>query len=170
MKRAFVFILILFIIAFALGYLRSSPEQTRQVPAMQVQANTGEIITLGGNTGKPMLVNFWATTCETCLQEIPHLIKLYHKLHARGLQMTGISVSYDPPSQVVDMIRKKQIPYPVVFDLDKKIQYAFGMQQTLTPATLLLDGRGNIVMQKLGIPDMNKLYRQIDALLMAPSS
>lgn len=171
MKLPVFFLIMTPVIAVALlGYQRSSPEQTLQVPALQVQTTTGAMITLGGSSGQPMLVNFWATSCKTCLKEIPHLIEMYHQLHARGLQIIGVSVAYDPPIQVVDMIREKNIPYPVVFDLDKKIQHAFGMQKTVTPATILLDAQGRIVLQKLGIPDINVLYQQINTLLVSSSS
>ena len=96
---------------------------------------------------------------------MPHLIELYRELHPRGLEVIGVSMYYDPPIQVVEMIKRRNIPYPVVMDLDRKILTAFGMQTPLTPTTFLISPDGRIVLQKSGIIDMQHLRRDIENML-----
>ena len=160
---------IILITIFALTALASSLwlliDKQRAAPSLQLQSATGETITIGKNRGKPLLVNFWATSCSACMLEIPHLIELHHELHPRGLDIIGVSMSYDPPMLVVNMAQQKQIPYPLVFDLDKKIQLAFGLPQGVTPTTLLIDAKGKILQRIQGVPGMKQLRKSIIDIL-----
>jgi len=161
-KTIFVIIIVL---AALVSILWLVIDKQRAAPTLHLQSATGENIVIGKNMGKPLLVNFWATSCSACLVEIPHLIELYHELNSRGLDIIGVSMSYDPPMLVVDMVQQKQIPYPIVFDLDKKIQLAFGLPQGITPTTLLIDANGKILQRIQGMPDMKQLRKNIIAIL-----
>jgi len=138
-------------------------------PEITMKTSNGDTITIGPDMNRPILINFWATTCITCLKEMPHLIKLYQELHPQGLEIVGVSMSYDPPSQVMEMVKRKNIPYPIVFDLEKKIMHAFGMKRPLTPVTILIDPQGKIVFRKLGMPDITALKQKIQDLLKSKS-
>lgn len=140
-------------------------DRQQTAPELQLTSAAGKPVTISKQNGKPLLVNFWATSCATCLVEIPHLIELYQELHPRGLDIIGVSMSYDPPLHVVKMIKQKKIPYPIVFDLDKKIQLAFGLTQGITPTTLLIDAQGKILQRIQGLPDMKQLRSKIIAIL-----
>lgn len=157
------------LIAVLLAYVWLSPSGTNLAPTIDLKTANGKTISLGAKQGRPVLVNFWATTCTTCLKEMPHLIELYQQLQPQGLEIVGVSMSYDPPSQVMAMVKRKNIPYPIVFDLDKKIMHAFGMQRALTPMTILIDARGRIVLRKLGMLDMAALKQKIQGLLKSGS-
>lgn len=141
------------------------PGNTRMAPALAMDTLQGGRFDLSKMRGRPVLVTFWATTCTTCLKEMPHLIKLYRELHPRGLEIIGITMSYDPPIQVVNMIRDRNIPYPVAADINQIAQTAFGIEQPLTPNTYLIDPKGRIVFQKWGLLDMKKLRRMIIGML-----
>ena len=165
MKRNDIVIaLVMATIIGALLYVWLSPEG-KNAPALVLETTTGAKITLPDPHKQPVLVSFWATTCSTCLKEMPHLIELYRELHPRGLEVIGVSMYYDPPIQVVEMIKRRNIPYPVVMDLDRKILTAFGMQTPLTPTTFLISPDGRIVLQKSGIIDMQHLRRDIENML-----
>ncbi len=145
-----------------LAYVWLSPGETNTAPDLSVETTTGRIFnfsTLSRN--KPVLVAFWATTCASCLKEIPHLIELYQELHHKGLELISVTMDYDPPIMVVDMINKRGIPYPVVMDLNKQIMRAFGMTRAITPSTFLIAPGGKIVMHKTGLLNMQQLKQQI---------
>jgi len=157
-----IFLLILAILVLVIWL---SPSRAGVAPSMQLQASDGQMIAIGDRQNGPVLINFWATTCSTCMKEIPHLIELYQQLHPQGLEIIGVSVFYDPPIQVMAMVKHKKIPYPIVFDLNKNIQHGFGMKTPVTPATFLLDRHGKIVYRTLGMPDMIRLKTLIQGLL-----
>ena len=153
------------LIAGMLAYVWLSPSGMDLAPDISMKTSSGNVIAVHSKEKRPLLINFWATTCSTCLKEIPHLMNLYEELHPQGLEIVGVSMSYDPPSQVMEMVKRKKIPYPIVFDLEKEIMHAFGMQRPLTPTTILIDPQGRIVLRKLGMPDMLQLKEKIITLL-----
>lgn len=137
------------------------------VPAPNIRMVTtqNQVIRLAELRGHPVLVTFWATTCPTCVAEIPHISRLYRRFGPKGLHVIGVSMYYDPPSQVVKMIKRRDIPYPVVTDVTKKIVQAFHMQRIVTPTSYLIAPNGRIVLQKVGFLDMNSLRARIQRML-----
>ena len=160
----------LFITAFmllliiTLGYVWISPA-SQTAPDLNLSTATGSQIQIGSKQTKVVLINLWATSCTSCIKEIPHLSKLYQELNPQGLEVVGISMYYDPPVQVMEMVKRKPVPYPVVFDLDKKIIHAFGIKNPITPTTLLISPKGKIVYRKVGLPDMQYLRKLIKPML-----
>jgi len=133
---------------------------------LTVEDTTGRKINfLSLSEQKPVLVVFWASTCKSCIKEMPHLIELYQELHDKGLELIGVAMHYDPPIQVVASISKHGISYPVVMDLNKEIMRAFGMARSVTPASFLIAPGGNIVLQKVGPLDFQQLKQQIISYL-----
>ena len=142
-----------------------APAGSAQAPALTLtSAREGEI-SLGPDYRRPLLVTFWATTCTTCIKEMPELAELYRDLGPRGLDMVGIAMYYDPPIQVINMIEQRQIPYPVALDLNKAAMRGFGMEQPVTPTTYLVAPGGTIVFRKVGLLDMEQLRTAITDLL-----
>jgi thiol-disulfide isomerase/thioredoxin len=66
--------------------------------------------TLAQYRGKVLVVNFWATWCPPCREEIPHFIEMQHKLADKGVQFVGIAL--DDPTQVASYVREMNINYP----------------------------------------------------------
>ncbi len=164
-KHAVIAALVIGILGM-LAYVWLGSGATHTAPDLSVETTTGQKINFSSlSKKKPVLVAFWATTCKSCLKEMPHLIELYQELHGKGLELIGVTMDYDPPIMVVDMIRKRDIPYPVVMDLNKQIMRAFGMTRGITPTTFLIAPGGRIVMQKTGLLDMQQLKQQIAAYL-----
>ena len=113
-----------------------------------------------------MLVTFWATTCAGCAKEMPHLVTLYEEFAPQGLEIISIAMSYDPPNQVLEMTKRKQIPYPIALDIDGSVANAFG-NVTLTPTSFLIAPDGTIVKHKIGKMDMKKIKDYVIAMLAA---
>ena len=151
------------VLAFAAVWL-FMPAGLRPAPPLVGQALDGRILTLAQLRGKPVLVTFWATTCPACIAEMPHLTELYRDLHPQGLEIIGVAMSYDPPDQVRAMVKQRQLPYPVVLDVQSRIAREFDNVQ-LTPTTVLISPQGGIVQYRLGLLDMPKLRQTIQEML-----
>ncbi len=114
--------------------------------------------------GKVTLVNFWATSCVTCVAEMPKVIATYNKYKSQGYDTLAVAMSYDPPSYVVNYTQTRQLPFKVAIDNTGAVAKAWGDVQ-LTPTTYLVNKRGQIVKQFVGEPDFAALHRLIEKLL-----
>ena len=114
--------------------------------------------------GKVTLVNFWATSCVTCVAELPQLIATHQKYAAQGYDTVAVAMSYDPPSYVVNYTETRQLPFKVAIDNTGAVAKAWG-DVKLTPTTYLVNKRGEIVKQYVGQPDFAALHLLIEKLL-----
>lgn len=114
--------------------------------------------------GKVTLVNFWATSCTTCVAEMPQLMATHQKFKDRGYDTLAVAMSYDPPSYVVNFAQTRQLPFKVAIDNTGANARAWGDVQ-LTPTSYLLNRRGEIVKRYVGAPDFDELHRLIDKLV-----
>ncbi|WP_405041586.1 TlpA family protein disulfide reductase [Polaromonas sp.] len=114
--------------------------------------------------GKVTLVNFWATSCVTCVAEMPKVISTYNKYKGRGYDTLAVAMRYDPPSYVVNYTETRQLPFKVAIDNTGAVAKAWGDVQ-LTPTTYLVNKRGEIVKQYVGEPDFAALHQLIEKLL-----
>lgn len=114
--------------------------------------------------GKVMLVNFWATSCTTCVREMPQIVATYEKFKGRGFDTLGVAMSYDPPAFVANFAETRQLPFGVAIDNTGEIARQFGRVQ-LTPTTVLINKRGEIVKRYVGEPDFAALHGLVEQLL-----
>ena len=114
--------------------------------------------------GKVTLVNFWATSCVTCVAEMPEIIATYNKYQTRGYDTLAVAMSYDPPSYVVNFAETRKLPFKVAIDNTGAVAKAWGDVQ-LTPTTYLVNKRGKIVKRYVGTPDFAALHQLIEKLL-----
>jgi peroxiredoxin len=142
------------------------------VPASNVAPNSNFVLLDASKTatadfkGKVTLVNFWATSCTTCVGEMPKMIATYNQFHNKGFDVLAVAMSYDPPSYVVNFAQTRQLPFKVAIDNTGAIAKAWGDVQ-LTPTTYLLDKKGVIVKRYVGEPDFAELHTLIEKLLAA---
>nr|WP_199792813.1 TlpA disulfide reductase family protein [Melaminivora suipulveris] len=114
--------------------------------------------------GKVMLVNFWATSCTTCVAEMPDIVRTYEKYRAQGFETLAVAMSYDPPSYVVNFTESRKLPFKVAIDNTGAVARAWG-DIKLTPTTFLVNKRGEIVKSYVGAPDFAELHQLIERLL-----
>jgi len=143
-------------------WLRSADPATG--PDITLPGIDGEPLALADYRGKPLLVSFWATTCSSCIEELPQLIELYEELAPQGLEIIGIAMHYDPPNLVLAMRDARRIPWPVALDINAAAAHAFGDVQ-LTPTKFLIAPDGRIVSRRTGATDMQQLRADIISLL-----
>jgi peroxiredoxin len=101
--------------------------------------------------GKVVLVNFWATTCTTCVAEMPKLVDTHNKF-APGFETVAIAMSYDPPDYVRNYAANNGLPFKVALDTSGEAAKGFD-DVRLTPTTFLIDKQGRVVQKFLGEPD-----------------
>lgn len=114
--------------------------------------------------GKVTLVNFWATSCVTCVAEMPKLIATYDKYKSQGYDTIAVAMSYDPPSYVVNFAQTRKLPFSVAIDNTGEVAKAWG-DVLLTPTSYLVNKRGEIVKRYIGEPDLAEFHRLIEKLL-----
>ena len=142
---------------FALGGSDAAPQSTFVLL-------DGSKQTTSDLKGKVTLVNFWATSCTTCVAEMPQMVSTYQKYHAKGYEHLGVAMSYDPPSYVVNYTETRKLPFKVAIDNTGAVAKAWGDVQ-LTPTTYIVNKRGEIVKRYVGEPDFAELHQLIEKLL-----
>ena len=140
------------------GWRGISPSQ--QVPAATFTLLDGKKLSTQDLKGKVYLVNFWATSCATCIKEMPNMIQTYNKYKGEGLEYVAVAMNYDAPMYVMNFSQTRQLPFKVAMDADGSAAKAFGDVQ-LTPTTFLVDRDGRILKRYVGEPE----WSSFDALL-----
>jgi peroxiredoxin len=114
--------------------------------------------------GKVVLVNFWATTCATCIKEMPGLKDTHDKFRPRGFETVAVAMDYDLPARVKAYAERSGLPFTIALDTRGEVAMAFE-DVRLTPTSYILDRRGRVVRKILGEPDFNTLHALIERLL-----
>ena len=114
--------------------------------------------------GKVTLVNFWATSCTTCVAEMPQIVATYNQYKGKGYDTLAVAMSYDPPAYVVNYAETRKLPFKVAIDNTGAVAKAWGDVQ-LTPTSYLLNKKGEIVKRYVGQPDFAELHQLIEKLL-----
>lgn len=117
---------------------------------------------------KVVLVNFWATSCATCVAEMPGITALWQRLHGRGFEALAVAMAYDAPARVAGFAESRRLPFGVVIDNTGAIANAFG-DVRVTPTTFVIDRRGDIVQRIVGAPDFVALQARLEALVAEPA-
>ena len=150
-------------VLIAVAIIWFGPWQGGEAPDVTFKTMDGHQIALR-DSGHPTLVTFWATSCVTCVAEIPHLKSLYQDLHAQGFNIVAVAMSYDPPDQVRAMRKERELPYSIALDTDGGYAKAFGNIQ-VTPTTFLVDADGHIVQRTIGFLNLDRTRDQIQGML-----
>lgn len=139
----------------AAGALRPAPE-------FSLTDLAGNKIALSGYRGKVVLLDFWATWCAPCKEEIPHFIDMQNRYGGRGLQVIGVSMD-DDEKPVREFQRQYQMNYPVALgNSEMASQYGgtFGL-----PITFVIDPQGRIVSRHIGQTKAEVFEAEVQKLL-----
>jgi len=167
MKLTRPLIVVLATLAAALGaYVMLTRHETApDVPLMLLDGRSPSVQALRGQV---VVVNFWATSCSTCMREMPHLVELHQRLGARGLRVVAVAMSYDPPDYVRQFAKSRALPFDVALDGSGQVASSFGPVQ-LTPTTVVIDRQGRVVKRYVGEPDYPAFNALIEKLLGEPA-
>jgi len=136
-----------------------------KAPALPDHDISGAPLSMANWTGKVVFVNFWATWCPPCREEIPELVSL-QKQYGSNLQIVGISEDDDPAANVSKFATRNGINYPIVMSTPELIA-AYGGVAAL-PTTFVIDTQGRVVEKHAGVQPMDSYVREIRALLGQP--
>ena len=153
-----------FIAALLAGALALSGCGQDKAPASSFVLLDGSKLSTEQLKGKVTLVNFWATSCTTCVAEMPEIVATYNKFKDKGYETLAVAMSYDPPAYVVNFTESRKLPFKVAIDNTGANAKDWG-DVKLTPTTYLLNKRGEIVKRYVGTPDFAELHRLIEKLL-----
>jgi len=134
-------------------------EVGRAMPAFTLPAPGGGARALASFTGKPLVLNFFASWCPSCWAEIPAITAVYEAFSPRGLQVLGIGVLDDARSQA-EMVRRLRIPYPTVYDAEGRVVGEVLKLRSM-PTTVLVDRHGVVRFKWEGVLDEATLRREV---------
>lgn len=159
--------IVAFIIGVALNTSNVQPTSHAQalLLAELETASAGEttgVARVGDSLGTLTLVNFWATWCKPCRDEMPLFEAMYRLNHADGFNIIGVAI--DNPSRSQPFLDSMDITYPILYaeNSGMKILKASGNPQGLLPYSLLLDKQGQVIDQVLGKIDEAQIRTWLD--------
>jgi len=135
-------------------------------PAVAFTTIAGERVSLADLRGKVVLVKFWATSCTTCVKQMPDTIAYYERYHDQGYETVAVAMDYDPPNYVLNFAQTRKLPFKVALDSKGELARAFG-DVRLTPTAFLIDRQGRIVKRYLGEYDKAAFQAAVESALAA---
>lgn len=131
----------LLITVFAATSLASSGLEGQAAPDFALKSSTGENLRLSEYRGNVVMINFWATWCGPCRQEMPLLDELYARYERVGFSLLGVNID-DDSRRAMQMIEDLGISFPVLFDARKEVSKLYEVEAM--PVTVLVDREGYI--------------------------
>lgn len=126
---------------FALSALASSGLEGRAAPDFALKSATGENLRLSEYRGNVVMINFWATWCGPCRQEMPLLEELYARYERVGFNLLGVNID-DDSRRAMDMAEELGVSFPVLFDARKEVSRLYEVEAM--PVTVLVDREGTV--------------------------
>ena len=127
------------LLAAATAQATLAPNAT--APDFTLRSLNGPNLRLAEQRGRVVLVNFWATWCGPCKQEMPHLNRLYDKYRSAGFVLLGVNVDEDA-TVAAGAASKLGMHFPVLFDSQKSVSRLYDLQSM--PSTVLIDRDGRV--------------------------
>ncbi len=131
----------LLLTAFAATSLASSGLEGRTAPDFALKSSSGENLRLSEYRGDVVMINFWATWCGPCRQEMPLLDELYTRYQRVGFNLLGVNID-DDSRRAMQMIEELGVNFPVLFDAQKEVSKLYEVEAM--PVTVLVDREGNV--------------------------
>jgi peroxiredoxin len=134
----------------------------KAAPAFALQDPSGKTVTLDEYRGKVVVLDFWATWCGGCKEEIPWFAEFERKYSAKGLAVVGVSLDEEGWKIVRPFLAKTDVPYRIVLGNDPmSMNYAIGNM----PETFLIDREGRIAAKYVGVVDRADVEANIQKML-----
>lgn len=121
--------------------LRKSLVEGGKFPGIEGKALDGAAVSTAALKGKVVLIDFWATWCPPCREEIPNVLAAYEKFHAKGFEVIAVSLDREE-AELKKFIEEKKMPWPQIFEGADVIAEKFGVESI--PTTYLVDADGKI--------------------------
>lgn len=134
-------------------------------PAFELAARGGSTINLAQYKGQVVMLNFWATWCAPCRQEMPLLEGIHKKYKPMGFTMIGVNVEPDPKAAEAWLAKQPPVSFPILFDTDSKVSKLYKVNGM--PNSVIIDRKGNVRVLHRGYKpgDENEYLNHIRALV-----
>jgi peroxiredoxin len=151
------------LVALSVPALALAPQ--KPAPQFSLAARGGKTVNLAQYKGQVVMINFWATWCGPCRQEMPLLEDIYKKYKPMGFTLVGVNVEPDAKSAEAWLAKQKPVSFPIAFDTDSKVSKMYNVAGM--PSTVFVDRKGNIrIMHKGYKPGDENIYlTQIRSML-----
>lgn len=132
-------------------------------PDFVLKSAAGNNVRLSELKGRVVMLNFWATWCGPCTEEIPHLNKLHEAFDPYDFELLGINLDEDQ-SKAIHLAKKLDVNFPVLFDENKDVSKSFDIKAM--PTTIIIDRAGKIRHVNRGFKKgyIERYHRQVQAL------
>jgi peroxiredoxin len=127
------------LVIFTVSTLAASSLQGQVAPDFVLRSATGENLRLSEYRGDVVLINFWATWCGPCRQEMPLLDDLYGRYQRVGFNLLGVNIDEDS-RRAMQMVQELGVNFPVLFDENKEVSKLYEVEAM--PVTILVDREG----------------------------
>ncbi|MDR2214982.1 MAG: TlpA family protein disulfide reductase [Nevskiaceae bacterium] len=133
-------------------------------PGFELPDLSGQSINLAQYRGQVVMINFWASWCAPCRQEMPLLEQMHKKYQPLGFTMIGVNVEPDS-AKAVDWLKATPVTFPILLDTASQVSKLYGVQGM--PNTVIVDRKGNLRWLHRGYKpgDENEYLDQIRALV-----
>lgn len=159
MKKILIFILL------ATGILLFC-QDVKKAPSFRLENAEGKFIELDSLLVKgPVLLNFWASWCKPCKEELPEFYKIKNEFSGKGLNV--ILVTIDKPSafsKAKSFLKTKGFDFELLKDCDLKVLKSFGGTESV-PYTFMIDKEKNIIFKKKGQTSYGELLKEVNKLI-----
>ena len=142
---------------------KNNASSASRAPDFALKNLKGNTLDLEDLRGKVVLLNFFATWCSPCRQEIPDFVRLYKKFKDQGLEIVGISLDMEGAAVLTPFVRYFKIPYPILLGTRKVVMDYGGI--TGVPTTFFIDRDGLIVDYFIGLRPAMVLEKTITELI-----
>ena len=139
------------------GSGRAGADEGAAAPDFSLKGLDGAAITLADFEGQVLFINFWATWCPPCREEIPGFIEVYETYKEDGMAILGVSLDRNGPPVVVKFAEKLKIPYPLAMG-DQRMLRDYSPGQYI-PSTIVVDREGRIRDKHVGYLDKGALEK-----------
>jgi peroxiredoxin len=126
---------------FAASSLASSGLEGQTAPDFALKSSTGENLRLSEYRGDVVMINFWATWCGPCRQEMPLLDELYSRYNRVGFNLLGVNID-DDSRRAMQMVEELGVNFPVLFDASKEVSKLYEVEAM--PVTVIVDRQGTV--------------------------
>ena len=126
---------------FAASSVASSGMEGQPAPDFALKSSTGENLRLSEYRGDVVMINFWATWCGPCRQEMPLLDELYTRYQRVGFNLLGVNID-DDSRRAMKMVEELGVNFPVLFDARKEVSKLYEVEAM--PVTVLVDREGTV--------------------------